>query len=131
MASIKLMRVAGTSCTWSTSAVFCLCRLPSSFQQNRSGSLLLPQGRSLISNCCLKLELQLDKLLHFSICTLIVPVVHRLSSNCHQYPLANWRLPLAAAASLAVGALKEIGDGLHWWPGAVDLADLVSHVQCA
>ena len=52
-------------------------------------------------------------------------MVYTLGSNCTKHPLASWRLPLAAAASLALGALKEIGDGLHWWPGAVDLADLV------
>ena len=96
-----------------------------------SWQLLAPLREESDQHCCHKLELQLDKLLHFSICTLIVIVVYTLSSNCTKHPLANWRLPLAAAASLAAGALKEIGDYLHWWPGAVDLADLVSQVRRA
>ena len=68
-----------------------------------------------------------DKVQHFVFCAICTATgffacVHFFQrKKCWQW---RWRFAAGAFLGLAAGALKEIGDGLHWWPGNVSLRDM-------
>ncbi|CAG9466467.1 unnamed protein product [Pedinophyceae sp. YPF-701] len=76
-----------------------------------------------------------DKVEHVLSCVLVTAVT---ALACRSYKPVRARLPawalrcppawLGAAAGAAVGALKELGDGLQWWPGRASIRDGVADV---
>lgn len=78
----------------------------------------------------------LDKAQHLLISlagvVLIVLFINKLpSSHRNQAPIIqDWvyalRYPLAFSLAYVAGVIKEVGDGAGWWPGNLDLGDLLA-----
>lgn len=63
-----------------------------------------------------------DKLQHFLFCAAVTAAGY-LAARAHER-LRRHRLTLGCAAGVAAGVLKEVGDVLGWWPGALSVRDL-------
>lgn len=63
-----------------------------------------------------------DKLQHFVFCAAVTAVGY-LAARTHEQ-LRRHRLALGCAAGVVAGVLKEVGDVLGWWPGALSVRDL-------
>lgn len=63
-----------------------------------------------------------DKLQHFLFCAAVTAAGY-LAARAHER-LRRHRLTLGCAAGVAAGVLKEAGDILGWWPGALSVRDL-------
>lgn len=78
----------------------------------------------------------LDKVQHLVISLagvcLIVFAIAKLTQSPSRppQPVKDWayalRYPIAFSLAYAAGVVKEIGDGAGWWPGNLDLADLLA-----
>lgn len=66
--------------------------------------------------------LALDKLQHFLFCFAVTAAGY-LAARARER-LRRHRLPLGCAAGVVAGILKEVGDVLGLWPGALSIRDL-------
>lgn len=67
-----------------------------------------------------------DKLAHVLLCLTMTLLVYGIMVFYLRYLSKVWRVGSALLAGFAVGVMKEVGDGLQWWPGNVSTRDLVA-----
>ncbi|KAL4420406.1 hypothetical protein ABPG75_010062 [Micractinium tetrahymenae] len=63
-----------------------------------------------------------DKAQHFAFCFACTAAGYLLARRSSS--LREHRLAIGAAVGVAAGVLKEVGDVLQWWPGALSIRDL-------
>ncbi|KAL4424673.1 hypothetical protein ABPG77_004480 [Micractinium sp. CCAP 211/92] len=63
-----------------------------------------------------------DKAQHFVFCFACTAVSYLLARRSSS--LRRHRLVIGAAVGVAAGLIKEVGDVLQWWPGALSIRDL-------